>query len=105
MYKRQVKGLVVSLERVEKQMAGYGARIAEAVHICGSTLPQLQGSGNLLAGKILAEAPDVSRFTTADRFAAMPALHPWKLAAEKTANSDLTREATIASTPTCTSWP
>lgn len=70
------KSLIGSLDRVEKQMTGYDAKIEEAVSICGSTLTELQGIGSLLAGKILAEAGDVTRFISADRFASYTGTAP-----------------------------
>ena len=70
------KSLIGSLDRVEKQMAIYDATIEEAVSISGSTLMRLQGIGSLLTGEILAEAGDLSRFTSADHFASYAGTAP-----------------------------
>lgn len=70
------KDLIASLARMERQMENYESRIAEAVSISGSTLPQLQGVGSLLAGKILAETGDVTRFANSDHFASYAGTSP-----------------------------
>lgn len=84
-------------------MENYESHIGEAVNISGSTLPQLQGVGSLLAGKILAETSDVNRFANSDHFASYPGTSPMETSCGETANRDSTPEVTVDSTLTCTS--
>jgi transposase len=51
------------------KMKAAGAQIAAAVAATGSTLTSLFGIGPVIAGRLVAEAGDVARFATKDKFA------------------------------------
>lgn len=60
--------LITEIRRLDRRITATTTEITAAVHASGSTLTQLHGIANLLAGKILARVGDISRFRSAAAF-------------------------------------
>ena len=54
--------LITEIRRLDRRITTTATEITTAVAASGSTLTQLHGIGNLLAGKILARVGDIDRF-------------------------------------------
>jgi Transposase IS116/IS110/IS902 family len=70
-----------------------------------STLTELHGLGDLLAGKILTRVGDISRFRSAVAFASYTATAPIEVSSGDVVRRASPRPETDSSTPACTSWP
>jgi len=68
--------LITEIRRLDRRIAATATEITTAVQASGSTLTQLHGIGNLLAGKILARVGDISRFRSAAAFASYTGTAP-----------------------------
>jgi transposase len=68
--------LIAEIRRLDRRIAATATEITTAVQASGSTLTQLHGIGNLLAGKILARVGDISRFRSAAAFASYTEWRP-----------------------------
>jgi transposase len=68
--------LITEIRRLDRRITATATEITAAVQDSGSTLTELHGIGNLLAGKILARVGDISRFRSAAAFAAYTATAP-----------------------------
>jgi transposase len=68
--------LIAEIRRLDQRIAATATEITTAVQASGSTLTQLHGIGNLLAGKILARVGDISRFRSAAAFASYTGTAP-----------------------------
>jgi transposase len=68
--------LIAEIRRLDRRIAATATEITSAVQASGSTLTQLHGIGNLLAGKILARVGDISRFPSAAAFASFTGTAP-----------------------------
>jgi transposase len=68
--------LIAEIRRLDRRIAATATEITTAVQASGSTLTQLHGIGNLLAGKILARVGDISRFRSAAAFASYTGTAP-----------------------------
>jgi transposase len=60
---------VEEIRRIDRQIKTVRTSIAELVEDSGTTLTDLYGVGPVVAGRILAEVGDISRFPTKDHFA------------------------------------
>jgi transposase len=61
--------LIAEIRRLDRRITATATEITTAVQTSGSTLTELHGIGDLLAGKILARVGDISRFRSAAAFA------------------------------------
>ncbi|MBV8995770.1 MAG: transposase, partial [Pseudonocardiales bacterium] len=68
--------LITEIRRLDRRIAATATEITTAVQASGSTLTQLHGIGNLLAGKILARVGNISRFRSAAAFASYTGTAP-----------------------------
>jgi transposase len=68
--------LITEVRRLDRRISATATEITSAVHASGSTLTQLHGIGNLLAGKILARVGDIDRFRSAAAFASYTGTAP-----------------------------
>jgi transposase len=68
--------LITEIRRLDRRIAATATEITTAVQASGSTLTQLHGIGDLLAGKILARVGDISRFRSAAAFASYTGTAP-----------------------------
>ncbi len=68
--------LISEIRRLDRRITATGTEITSAVQASGSTLTQLCGIGNLVAGKILARVGDVGRFGSAAAFASYTGTAP-----------------------------
>ena len=57
--------LIIEIRRLDRRITTTATEITAAVTASGSTLTQLHGIGNLLAGKILARVDSLDRFRSA----------------------------------------
>jgi transposase len=74
--KLMARQLVVDLRRTDRALAENRVRCAAAVAASGSTLTTVFGISDVLAAKILGHTGDVSRFSSADRFASYTGTAP-----------------------------
>jgi transposase len=58
------------LRRIDDQLRQTRARLTIAVRSCGTSLTEIFGVGPVIAATIIGDAGDISRFPSADRFAA-----------------------------------
>ena len=68
--------LIAEIRRLDRRITTTATEITAAVQASGSTLTQLHGIGNLLAGKILARVGDIDRFRSAAAFASYTGTAP-----------------------------
>jgi len=68
--------LITEIRRLDRRIAATATEITTAVQASGSTLTELHGIGDLLAGKILARVGDISRFRSAAAFASYTGTAP-----------------------------
>ncbi|MDQ4092744.1 MAG: IS110 family transposase, partial [Actinomycetota bacterium] len=68
--------LITEIRRLDRRITATATEITTAVQASGSTLTDLHGIGDLLAGKILARVGDVSRFRSAAAFASYTGTAP-----------------------------
>jgi transposase len=68
--------LIAEIRRLDRRITTTATEITAAVQASGSTLTQLHGIGNLLAGKILARVSDIDRFRSAAAFASYTGTAP-----------------------------
>jgi transposase len=68
--------LVAEIRRLDRRIAAAATETTTAVRASGSTLTQLHGIGDLLAGTILARVGDISRFPSAAAFASYTGTAP-----------------------------
>ena len=68
--------LIAEIRRLDRRITTTATEITAAVAASGSTLTQLHGIGNLLAGKILARVGDIDRFRSAAAFASYTGTAP-----------------------------
>jgi transposase len=68
--------LIAEIRRLDRRISTTATEITAAVAASGSTLAQLHGIGNLLAGKILARVGDIDRFRSAAAFASYTGTAP-----------------------------
>jgi transposase len=68
--------LITEIRRLDRRITATATEITTAVQDSGSTLTQLHGIGNLLAGKILARVGDINRFRSAAAFASYTGTAP-----------------------------
>jgi transposase len=68
--------LITEIRRLDRRITTTATEITTAVQASGSTLTELHGIGDLLAGKILARAGDISRFRSAAAFASYTGTAP-----------------------------
>ena len=68
--------LIGEIRRLDRRITATATEITTAVAASGSTLTQLYGIGNLVAGKILARVGDVGRFRSAAAFASYTGTAP-----------------------------
>lgn len=61
--------LTAEIRLLDRRITATATEITAVVQVSGSTLTQLHGIGNLLAGKILARVGDIGRFRSAAAFA------------------------------------
>jgi transposase len=84
--KVMARQLVVDLRRLDRALADNRARCAAAVAASGTTLTTVFGISDVLAAKILGHTGDVSRFSSANRFASYTGTAP-----VEASSGDLTR--------------
>jgi transposase len=68
--------LITEIRRLNRRITAAATEITTAVRASGSTLTDLHGIGDLLAGKILARVGDISRFRSAAAFASYTGTAP-----------------------------
>jgi transposase len=68
--------LITEIRRLDRRITTTATEITTAVAASGSTLTQLHGIGNLLAGKILARVGNIDRFRSAAAFASYTGTAP-----------------------------
>ena len=68
--------LIAEIRRLDRRITTTATEITAAVQASGSTLTQLHGIGDLLAGKILARVGDIDRFRSAAAFASYTGTAP-----------------------------
>src|SRR5690242_1817555 len=68
--------LITEIRRLDRRITATATEITTAVQASGSTLTELHGIGDLLAGKILARVGDISRFRSAAAFASYTGTAP-----------------------------
>jgi len=68
--------LITEIRRLDRRITATATKITTAIQASGSTLTQLHGIGNLLAGKILARVGNISRFRSAAAFASYTGTAP-----------------------------
>ena len=68
--------LITEIRRLDRRITTTATEITTAVQASGSTLTELHGIADLLAGKILARAGDISRFRSAAAFASYTGTAP-----------------------------
>jgi transposase len=68
--------LIGEIRRLDRRITATATEITSAVQVSGSTLTQLYGIGNLVAGKILTRVGDVRRFRSAAAFASYTGTAP-----------------------------
>jgi transposase len=78
--------LITEIRRLDERITATATKITTAVQSSGTTLTQLHGIGNLLAGKILALVGSIDRFHSAAAFASYTGTAP--IEAGRTAGSD-----------------
>lgn len=74
--KRVARQLLADLRRLDRALADNRSRCAAAVAASGTTLTSIFGISDVLAAKILGHTADVSRFSSADRFASYSGTAP-----------------------------
>jgi transposase len=97
--------LIAEIRRLDRRIAATATEITTAVQASGSTLTQLHGIGNLLAGKILARVGDISRFRSAAAFASYTGTAPIEVSSGDVGATGSPAPETANSIPACTSWP
>jgi transposase len=68
--------LITEIRRFDRRITTTATEITTAVAASGSTLTQLHGIGNLLAGKILGRVGNIDRFRSAAAFASYTGTAP-----------------------------
>jgi transposase len=68
--------LITEIRRLDRRITATTTEITSAVQASGSTLTQLCGIGNLMAGKIIARVGDAGRFRSAAAFASYTGTAP-----------------------------
>jgi transposase len=68
--------LITEIRRLDRRITATATEITTAVQASGTTLTDLHGIGDLLAGKILARVGDISRFRSAAAFASYTGTAP-----------------------------
>jgi transposase len=74
--KSVARQLLTDLRRLDRALADNRSRCAAAVAASGTTLTTIFGISDVLAAKILGHTADVSRFSSADRFASYSGTAP-----------------------------
>jgi transposase len=94
--------LITEIRRLDRCITATATEITTAVQDSGSTLTQLHGIGNLLAGKVLARVGDISRFRSAAAFAAFNGTAPIEVSPGDIVPQASAARETANSTPACT---
>jgi transposase len=68
--------LITEIRRLDERITATATKITTAVQSSGTTLTQLHGIGNLLAGKIFARVGSIDRFRSAAAFASYTGTAP-----------------------------
>jgi transposase len=98
--------LITEIRRLDRRIIITTTEITTAVAASGSTLTQLHGIGNLLAGKILARVGDIDRFRSAAAFASYTATAPIEVSSGDVVRHRLSRagDRQLTSSP-AHPWP
>ena len=70
------RDLLDDLRRADRQLKAITMTIASEIGSSGTTLPEVQGVGNILAAKIIGHAGDVTRFESKSHFASYTGTAP-----------------------------
>ncbi len=89
--RNQIKRNVRRLLQIKKELKEIDRDLEKALQDSGQCLETLPGCGRTLAGKVLAETRDISRFSSKDRFAKYNATAPrsWESGKKKRNKGDL----------------
>ena len=74
--KQIARDLLDDLRRADRQLKALAKRIVAEVAASGTTLPEVQGIGSILAAKIIGQAGDVNRFESKSHFASYSGTAP-----------------------------
>ena len=74
--KQIARDLLDDIRRADRQLKSIAATIAAEVAASGTTLPDIQGIGTILAAKIIGHAGDVTRFESKSHFASYTGTAP-----------------------------
>jgi transposase len=89
--KRVARQLLADLRRLDRALADNRSRCAAAVAASGTTLTTIFGISDVLAAKILGHTADVSRFSSADRFASYSGTAPIEVSSGEVTRHRLSR--------------
>src|SRR6266545_3699977 len=89
--KRVARQLLADLKRLDRVLADNRVRCAAAVAASGTTLTSIFGISDVLAAKILGHTADVSRFSSADRFASYSGTAPIEVSSGEVTRHRLSR--------------
>lgn len=74
--KEIARDLLDDIRRADRQLKVLGLTIAADIAACGTTLPEIQGVGPILAAKIIGHAGDITRFESKSHFASYTGTAP-----------------------------
>lgn len=89
--KTMARQLLADLRRLDRALADNRLRCAGAVAACGTTLTSIFGISDVLAAKILGHTGDVSRFSSAGRFASYSGTAPIEVSSGEVTRHRLSR--------------
>jgi transposase len=96
--------LISELEAIDKKTRALDKELTGLVTARGSTLTDLHGIGPSGAARLLADAGDIHRFASRDRFASWNGTAPLDASSGSQSRHRLSRAGTGVSTGSCTSW-
>jgi transposase len=97
--------LITEIRRLDERISATTAQITTAVAASATTLTQLHGIGNLLAGKILALVGSIDRFRSAAAFASYTGTAPIEASSGDVIRHRLSRAGNRQLNHCYTSWP